>query len=783
MPVPSSAGPASRRPQNPRSIDSVAHGGPAGCRPHGAQRGASLLTLALLLSLIGAGLAAGVASLRAGLPGEEIAAAQRRALARADEAILGFASTQHRLPCPAATPNGAEDCARAKGYLPVTVLGLDAMLHTPGTRTVRYMVYRKADTDATKNADLAGTVINAYNPTPKDATLIDARNGLDMCETLRIAHKDRMTGTPTDHAHYKRRGEEAVSVAYGLALPGMGDRSGKGEPFEDANAETAAEMEAPDRPHDASYDDFVFVRDFPSLASAFGCQPVEYEYVRAGRTEAIVPEIEFNDDVFGTIIQTFAFTEKPWQSTAASRNLVIEEKPMKGVISPVTSSVNAVAFSFSVVEKAKSQKESTLKSAESAYTYGIISSTTGTVGNLISTVKLIDNTIKIGEAVAKAVACLGLCVNQYVAIGFYVGSAVSEGVALGFGIANTVKVIQSTVEFRKIVQKLGGSSSQGESFCEAMESGDSTMESQRTEMLSKMEEQLANMENDVVAHRNATNEALEKTKAVDTLVRSCIDDLETKTETTEEGETVSRVDEKKHYTPFLLDENNENEMFVPIKDARAQVDDLQAQIEAEDEKIKATDLDSTEKDAEGYTVRARVEEEAKDYCDNITASNNAMPPNEQLSEADLAKMCEGNLARNLASVQKEYDTAKTARDDFVNRKTTAETGETAAKDTLNSALAALPTDLDGETFPSCIRANDALESSYDLWLDYKRKQAETLVAEEKYKDFSKEVDAQKALPPSSSAEGCRVVAGPLQFWPVDQAHEILRQVDERGSVQ
>ncbi|MDR3157768.1 MAG: hypothetical protein LBU11_01895 [Zoogloeaceae bacterium] len=324
-----------------------------------AQRGISLLTVALLLLLLGASLAAGIAYLRAGLPSEEIAATQRLALARADEAILGFASIHHRLPCPAATPNGAENCTRAKGYLPVTALGLDAMLYTPNTLTMRYMVYRNAAT-----GDLAGnepvTVADGssrqlpsdkYDPTPEDNEVFKARNSLDMCETMRLAYKDR-TDNAASYAHYKTSGSGApFSVAYGLALPGAGDRSDNGDPFDGVNAGNTPEMEAPDRGHGVSYDDFVFVRDFPSLMSAFSCLPVDY-----------------------SVSNTYTATVAYGSSVSYPENQLVVNYTEEGISSLLQSSVHSVKLAQEMVESSNKYFDDTRDSAKKNLRYGIWSS-------------------------------------------------------------------------------------------------------------------------------------------------------------------------------------------------------------------------------------------------------------------------------------------------------------------------------------------------------------------------------------------------------------------------
>jgi hypothetical protein len=778
------------------------------------QGGAILLTVALLLLLVSGILAATVGHLRAGLPGEEIAAAQRLALARADEAILGFASIFHRLPCPAETPNGAENCALAKGYLPGAI-ALDAMLYTPNTLAMRYMVYRNAAT-----GDLAGnapiTVADGssrslpsdkYDPTPEKESSFNARNGLDMCETMRLAYKDRETN-PATYAHY-RRGSASVSVAYGLALPGAGDKSDNGSLFDGANAGNDPEMEAPDRGHGFSYDDFVFTRDFPSLMSAFGCMPVDYQ-VYVDRNDPIDGKIVFNNDLFGRIIGEFSPHDDDWQRTDNSTELEVSYD-RKGVISPVTASVDAVAFSFSVIEKAESQREDVEKSADSAYTYGIISSTTGTVGNILSTVKLIDNGISIGEAIAKAAACLGLCVNQYVAIGFYVGSIVSEGIALGFAITNTVKTIQSTLKYNEILTRLGGKSDAADGFCEAMKAGDQGM----SEAIVEMEKQQEEMKKEVDSQQGRAEEARKRTQDVHQQVSACIAELEkskgkppvmVKKENGEEETVVKdRSDEAENYTPFLLDEANENAIFADIAEAEANLSDL-------DERIKSTDEDIARTDTSRQEVLDEFAAATQEYMEGLAASNASLPENQRLTAEQLEDLRQKNYVGRIKSAEGEYEILQTKKYQLETERAAAVTAAEEARAVLNAAVTGIPDDLREEDFPTCTAVNGKITSSYaavvyggnvsecnealqrndgfcesnhyyDLWIDYRRQQVlyEEMSAE--YEKFAAMVTAQKANPPNNAEGACAVGGFPIQLWPIEEARAILRQVDKRGGLQ
>src|SRR5690606_26081091 len=113
----------------------------------------------------------------------------------ADEALAAFAIANARLPCPADTVYGEENCSsgRAKGWLPARTL-LGASGNGMPLGPVAYMVYRGDDTN---HLDLAATD-NVYQPPLIDGSareiitkdedgnetsrrLFAAINGLDLC--------------------------------------------------------------------------------------------------------------------------------------------------------------------------------------------------------------------------------------------------------------------------------------------------------------------------------------------------------------------------------------------------------------------------------------------------------------------------------------------------------------------------------------------------------------------------------------------------------------------------
>ncbi len=247
---------------------------PAAATP--AQSGFGLLQVMLILLLVGSALAAGAVlwqSKRA--PAQAVA--QEQALRWADEAIAAFAAAHARLPCPADTANGEENCAsgNAKGWLPArTLLGAsgDGMRFGP----VAYMVYRG---DAATHLDLTAPG-NTYQPPLTDGRVREiitrdedgeetgrrgfvAVNGLDLCRTLELAQVQ-----PHDPL---RAGSAGVpwNVAYGIAA--AGPQSGASR-LDDANAAGGAQMAAPWQEWSGGYDDRVRVRTFDGAGQMLGCR-------------------------------------------------------------------------------------------------------------------------------------------------------------------------------------------------------------------------------------------------------------------------------------------------------------------------------------------------------------------------------------------------------------------------------------------------------------------------------------------------------------------------------
>lgn len=230
-----------------------------------SQQGFGLLYALLIVLIVGASVGVGLLLLRAPTPAAQ-AQNQEEVLAWADQAVAAFAAAHSRLPCPAATADGPEDCsaARAKGWLPLrTLVGASG----PGqsSASLRYMVYRGADA----STDLA---VAADRYIPQDSEQDDRVfsgthvNGLDLCKALANAAR---AGHAPGAAQVTDAAGTAMNVAYGIAAAGpMPGAAGR---FDGRNQDDTARMESPARAAGSDYDDRVRVRAFGALAQTLDC--------------------------------------------------------------------------------------------------------------------------------------------------------------------------------------------------------------------------------------------------------------------------------------------------------------------------------------------------------------------------------------------------------------------------------------------------------------------------------------------------------------------------------
>ena len=186
---------------------------------------------------------------------------QASILQQADRFIEAFASANFRLPCPADTPGGVENCApgKVKGYVPAGSLGLAGSSAQKGIGQLRYLVNRTAAGDAS-------VVSNSFQPHTWDGGLwgIDKRSTADYCQTL--------ANTSTTGARVFNAANTPRAVAYAVAHAGATDADGNANVFDGRNANALAEMEAPENALITGvYDDHVIARSAAELSYNSGC--------------------------------------------------------------------------------------------------------------------------------------------------------------------------------------------------------------------------------------------------------------------------------------------------------------------------------------------------------------------------------------------------------------------------------------------------------------------------------------------------------------------------------
>ena len=201
----------------------------------------------------------------------------------AQEAVNGFAMTQGRLPCPASTRGGVEDCATsfAKGWLPTA--SIEQFAQPTGARGrlhARYVVYRGT---GAADPDLA-IADDAYQPATVDGAPVTnyakVVSTVDLCGKLRAVvppngtqprwqQTDAPAAMPSrgDRANVAVPGGSIGNVAYGIAIAPTGtSETGSG-----LNADATPRLESSQRPLDGTYRDVVRTVGFDALYGMLSC--------------------------------------------------------------------------------------------------------------------------------------------------------------------------------------------------------------------------------------------------------------------------------------------------------------------------------------------------------------------------------------------------------------------------------------------------------------------------------------------------------------------------------
>ena len=212
--------------------------------------GFSLIEIAVVLA-ISAAIGLAIWSILPKLRGSITADTSRAALLEAQQALDGFVTRNHRLPCPATAAGGVENCGAGAvlvGTFPYSTLGLS------GGVNLRYGAYQNTNGNPVLDANLTRQAARFVPLSP--APLVSGINGLDFCAGIKNAVSN---ATPTLQA-----GATNVPIAYALAHPGANGV------FENLNA-TASGFELAAQAVSNSYDDKVITAGLSELFGRLDC--------------------------------------------------------------------------------------------------------------------------------------------------------------------------------------------------------------------------------------------------------------------------------------------------------------------------------------------------------------------------------------------------------------------------------------------------------------------------------------------------------------------------------
>lgn len=291
-------------------------------------RGFSLVELAVVLVIIGAiGLVFWRALFRfKSLPA--IGSLTATSLPTAEATLNGFILAQGRLPCPATTANGVEDCSASMGWLPVRTLGMSL------SENVRYGLYRNPTGAGTANVDL-GITSDKYVPNLPPGYLSNNTNGLDFCENLR--NLMRSPGT----ALTAGAGASQLAIAYGLAVAGAGDADGDGNPFDGLNTQPG-QFELTGKSVAAGYNDSTLTVGAGELFTRLGCASLQS--TTSGLAKAAYAAYDINRFAIGFVnFRDFEVTVRENNKQQADANLALSVVDMLNAIATSAESVALAA--------------------------------------------------------------------------------------------------------------------------------------------------------------------------------------------------------------------------------------------------------------------------------------------------------------------------------------------------------------------------------------------------------------------------------------------------------
>ena len=282
------------------------------------QAGFSLLELSVSLAISGA---IGVTAWQLLVLNRNTIAEQPISLlmAQAGAAVEGFSVKNYRLPCPAASGDGRENCASGStGLLPWRDLGL-----LQAYALIRYGVYRTAGVDLSK-------AVSRQVPTLPPGFSANTINGLDLCAGLRSAAQ-----LPAAFGALTVGGASGVYAAYALAHPGKDLR------FQDGNI---TGFDLPKKAITLDYDDQVAATGLTELSGRLNCPLVMGRANNTARAAYAAYDINRNALLF-VDFRNFAYDVAVTNTAIAAAGVATATLGMAVAVADAATSISIAANS------------------------------------------------------------------------------------------------------------------------------------------------------------------------------------------------------------------------------------------------------------------------------------------------------------------------------------------------------------------------------------------------------------------------------------------------------